>query len=583
MSEETPISSEQESCFNCPNFVPPDDTLRAFATYFESGGCMAKAIPIHTKSEKTDEERTVAAIEQRKGCTAYGNLHSFKTNKTRGSSEVMFLINPEKYPMTGLINRFPTRETINDVFLAGDVTKVRKAHDCESCAFFVPEWATDEAHDLRVNVCAQKNEILLDKNHAKDGENCDHSVNRYDYDQALPAVDIPDDYWSAIPTAQDLSLTPKYLTVRIMNAEDGPAILRLERTKDPRETVLKGAIHTEEFRKETGILGYNKVTNKARPFIIRNGKKVPNEIVYPVYDREWEGFTALEKSKIPHPSKQMVDLYHDQNDRLLWFVLDSWNTTDQVPFLQGTPGTGKTAAFEYVAWKLQLPLHEFSCNEGMTTENFIGMTGVVNDEGVPITKFAAQAWAAFWPRPAVILGDEYSLLPTDVMTSLRAFLDGKKINPEEAPNLTIERHNDAFLGLTGNYFFDEGSHNVSPLADPEKSRVKGYHVEELDEATEKMIVVTACNARNDYEITKGTLKNVFRIAQDIRNATRPEVATLPGVFPLRQIVNLAISTQTNTMRQAVHGCFSIDLDPDQRRLLDEIVSQHGEVVEREVN
>jgi hypothetical protein len=76
---------------------------------------------------------------------------------------------------------------------------------------------------------------------------------------------------------------------------------------------------------------------------------------------------------------------------------------------------------------------------------------------------------------------------------------------------------------------------------------------------------------------------VFRIAQDIRNATRPEVATLPGVFSLRQIVNLAISTQKNTMRQAVHGCFSIDLDPDQRRLLDELVSQHGEVVEMEVN
>ena len=278
----------------------------------------------------------------------------------------------------------------------------------------------------------------------------------------------------------------------------------------------------------------------------------------------------------------MVDLYHDPDDQLLWFILDSWMTTDQVPFLQGTPGTGKTAAFEYVAWKMQLPLHEFSCNDGMTTENFIGMTGVVNDDGVPVTKFGPQAWAAFWSRPAVILGDEYSLLPTDVMTSLRAFLDGKSINPEEAPDLTITRHNDAFLGLTGNYFFDEGSHNVSPLADPEKSRVTGYHVEELDEITEKKIVVTACNARNNYEITKGTLKNVFRIAKDIRNATK-EAETLPGVFSLRQIVNLAIATQTNTMRQSVHRVFSVDLDADQRRLLDELVSHHGEVVEREVN
>ena len=287
MSDETPISSE-ESCFNCPNFVPPSDTMRAFAVHYDSGGCMAHAFPIHTKAEKSDEERIIAAIEQRKGCQEYGNLHQFKTNKTRGSSDVVFLSNPEKYPMSGLVNRFPTRETVNVEILPSAANRVIKAIDCESCAFFIPDYAMSDAHQLGVPVCAQKNEVLLGKNYTKDGENCEHSMNRYDYANAVNVYreEFPDSYWHDSPVAEDFSLAPKYLSIRIMNSEDGPAILRTERHKDPREMVLKGAIHTEEFRAETGILGYNKVTNKARPFIVKDGKKVPNEIVYPVYDRE---------------------------------------------------------------------------------------------------------------------------------------------------------------------------------------------------------------------------------------------------------------------------------------------------------
>lgn len=564
------INTPKTSCAECVNFIPPEETKFKLGTSFGDTipGCLAKAIPLHTYRE-TPGQQKAAFHFQSQNCTDYNVPQEKKTNRERGSSEVLFLQG------TNSSLQYPDAHTFENSC---------RPNSCRECVYFKDEYDVRNAFAMEFNFCMAKGEILLEKNFERDAQDCPTALYRWGTDgkdirqQAAQNVSSEGDFYY-IPEVEDFTLAPTYLKAKEYNPKVAPALTDLVPIPDPRETVLKDPnVHTEELRAKTGVIGYQVVTNHLRPEIRdkKTGEMVPNVIAFDVFDREWEGFTALERSKIP-TTDQLVDLFHDPDDELLWFVMDAWNGTDQVPFLQGGPGIGKTQAITYAAWRMQLPLHDFSCNPETTRDNYIGLTGVVNDEGVPITKFQAQGPAAFYDRPGVILLDEYNLLPSEMATSMRSFLDGKNINPEEDPDHTIIRHDYCFPACTGNYWFDAGSHNVNPLADPEKSRVKGKHVDRLPEKIEREITILACKSRQDYVISQATLDAIFKLVQDIRNGI--EERTLPGVFSLRQIINLALSTERNTLSQAVNSVFSVDLEPKHRRLLESLISIGQEVVE----
>ena len=291
-----------------------------------------------------------------------------------------------------------------------------------------------------------------------------------------------------------------------------------------------------------------------------SGKKT----LIPVFDPD--SFPESEREKIPTTGGTgNPELYIDA-DNYTFTIAVWWMELDEVPFLWGRPGTGKTEIIRHMMWLMAAPFDRVSITTEMEEDDLIGKWQFRNGE----TVFHPGRLPLRWAKRGGLVIDEWNVGPDPVMQRLRPVLDNSKsLVLDEADGEEVKRHDFTFLAATGNPAWDVRNLGTRDMADADLDRLTHIFMELPPREVEFEILRTKMEARH-IDVSDDQIEKVLDVSEDIRGLVNDGVLPVSwGLRPnLKVLANLAWFDPVTAYKRSVLDA----LDPESREMVLKVVT-----------
>lgn len=342
--------------------------------------------------------------------------------------------------------------------------------------------------------------------------------------------------------AHQLGLLDSARPLRHLETVLAPAMGAAHRAPEPEEPKLPvgdlplGATEWEEFPND-------------------DGSKV---IRLPKFDPEF--FDEFERAKIPVDGCEGSPELYTDHANLAYRVAVAWKL-NETPAIHGPAGVGKTALFQYLAWRLGLPFERVSITASSSVDDLAGYMELHGQETVFELGRIPKAWA----KPCVMVIDEPNAGPPEVWQFIRPMTDSaKQLVLDSNHGQVVERHAHSFLGMAMNPAWDHRNTGISSLADADGSRLLHIYIGYPAAKAERAIITAHCNDAG-VKIGKAELDALMDVAAKLRQLSGD--GTLQVSWGIRQQVKVARLLPYVDFAEAFRLAAADSLEPQQQRLI----------------
>lgn len=402
---------------------------------------------------------------------------------------------------------------------------------CMSCANFVPPRVVEDELGWPFGLCAAQGRLIITNRLKTEPKFCPRpelGANRRDTD-GVDLLDIYADVFSLATIGMKAS---------------APVFDPTAAASDPREYVTDDPLTDAD--KAFGIRAWRRVFHP---------KDSNKSVLLPIFDPM--SFDEVERAKIPQMGDGSgVEFYVDWSG-LLYKLGAVIMGMDKTPALIGGAGTGKTEAFQYLAWMCQLPFERISITRSSEVDDLAGKW-IFEDNA---TKWINGRHTLAWSKRCVEVIDEWNAGPDEVEQFFRPCFDNvKQLVLDGGKGGRVPRHPYSMVGLTMNPSWDIKYTGLTELSAAALNRVSTIAVDLPDENTERAIITKFCNG-NDIALSKYDLDRVIAIAKELRQMADPQQGELPIAWGIRpQLAVVAALPYFDLMEAYKLACIDA-LDP----------------------
>ncbi|QDK02042.1 AAA-ATPase [Gordonia phage Gibbles] len=314
---------------------------------------------------------------------------------------------------------------------------------------------------------------------------------------------------------------------------------------------------SEEDKKIHGIQAWRKVTEP-------NGTRY---IMMPIFNPS--SFNDEDRKNIPRPGDdEHPELYLDHLG-LLYRMLALWKM-GFTPSLSGTAGVGKTEAFRFIAYQMQLPFRRVSINNSTDIDHLAGKTEYAKDIG---TYFQMGVIPKAWNSRCVLVIDEPNVGPPDVWQFFRPLTDNSKqlvLDMDKGQKIPKNEH--CYFGMAMNPVWDILNVGTHEIGDADARRLMHIYVPPPDAATEKQIIMERC-LTDGYALPTSLYNTISRIVNVIRAQSASD--TLPFRWGTAQTIKVALATQYFNIVDCFRLAIVDFIDPDSGEIVLGIVKSNS--------
>lgn len=538
------MPNQNRNCARCPAFVShskKDEQIELFGVATGLAMCARLHIPLETLTQTTEEAHKMRG-EIAQNCVEWGRPKS-PVNLTHPTRKYRIAVDR----LDGEVKKIAEdMQTAKD----GSLQAVPRARACSSCVFYAkPEQMTEQLGIPQAACTAHGKLIPVGKGKATadscgDGIEDFQNTEAYNYD------------W----TKQLLNPYSSNITVIGMDMKPG----ELKPVHSDPLTYPTDKELTEEDRAE-GIRAWQKLMDP---------EKGSDRFVYmPIFDPEF--FAPEERVKIPvagvGPEDSHPELYEDHFG-LLYTCMVLWTQLHETPALNGIAGTGKTAFFEYAAYRMSLPFERFSITNSTELDELQGRMNLVSTETGNVTEFVYGRVALAWQKPCILCIDEPNTGPNDVWQFFRPLTDNVTQMVIDVNNgERLARHKHVFMGMAFNPSWDMRNVGTHEIGDADGSRLMHVEVPMPTPEQERKIIQRRC-ALDDFSIPKTDLDAVMAIAKELRDLAGQDA--FPVHWGIRNQIKVARALAWFPFKRAYRLAAGDLLEPAYRDQLLTIVGSH---------
>jgi MoxR-like ATPase len=345
---------------------------------------------------------------------------------------------------------------------------------------------------------------------------------------------------------------------------DGSVILGDTPSADPAERETDAPVSEED--EKCGIRAWRRVNDIEDA----TGER---HIFLPVFDTKI--FSIEEQAKIPASGdEEHPELYQDHQG-LAYKMGVLWLHMNETPALNGVAGVGKTEAYRYMAYLMQVPFERLSITDSTELDDIAGRWVLEPDESTQSnkTRFEYGRLPKAWSKPNVVCIDEPNTGPPAVWQFIRPLTDNSKqmvidMNKGER----IDRHRFAFLGMAMNPSWDIRNVGTHQVADADGSRLMHIAVPPPTDELEREILVRRCDV-DGYKIAGATLDAIMKIAHELRELGAQD-DTLSVSFGTRQTIKVARLTRWFSLKASFRMAVADLVSPEEAERILAIVASH---------
>ena len=356
----------------------------------------------------------------------------------------------------------------------------------------------------------------------------------------------------------------KYLdgAVTVINLDGTMDMTNAPPTDHPRDWPTDAPVTPED---ETfGIASWRKVTDP---------EDDDRYILLPVFNPDF--FTEVERSKIPQPGDdEHPELYRDHQG-LAYKMGALWLSLNETPALSGPAGVGKSEAYRYMAYLMQMPFERISITNSTELDDLAGRWILEKDAdtGTNITVFQYGRLPKSWSKPCVVCLDEPNTGPPDVWQFIRPLTDNSKqmvidMNKGER----IDRHKHCFLGMAMNPAWDIRNVGAHEISDADGSRLMHIAVPPPSEPLEREILQHRC-AVDGYQLPGNILDSIMKIAKELRDLAAQD-DSLSISFGTRMTIKVARASKHFSLKTCFRMACADLVEPQEAERILAIVTSH---------
>ena len=247
------------------------------------------------------------------------------------------------------------------------------------------------------------------------------------------------------------------------------------------------------------------------------------EMWLPRFDASF--FDEVQRAKIPAESTYVDHQNLEYDAALAWHF-------DETLALFGEAGVGKTAFWEHLAYRMNLPFERISITGQSDVDDLIGMWTA--NEGT--TYWHNGRIPESWSRPCVIALDEPNLGPPPVWEVLRPLTDdSKQLILDQADGRRIERHMFCFFGMAMNPPWEPRYRGAQEISDADGNRLVARNVTPPPAEIETEILQAAAP-----DLSKDKIASILKISDKLREMSmNQEISISWGVRPNKKVARFA--------------------------------------------
>jgi MoxR-like ATPase len=474
-----------KSCLTCPSYlVDPGDQVRAIKKSLGAPIC-GRFGRVLGRPGQTDAQAEKLGKHFGSTCPAWGE--PAPVQPTALKFEVAL-------PIMELRETVPTSSP-----------EWQAATTCGVCRNFIAERAVGKELGWTAGMCGAKGRLILTTRQSIEARDCEFRATG-----------------QARVRADDLVLLPEYEDA--FNLSVSPIASYFKKQRD-------GVVDPADYPTDKEITPADKLAGIRAWRRIADPAGSGNEAFLPIYDTDF--FSPEEQAKIPlSGSDEHPELYIDHFGGLYALAV-CWTELDETPILWGDAGTGKTEAFRFAAWMMNLPFERISITAQTDVDDLIGTTRFTNNE----TWFAYGRLPLAWQKPCVMVVDEPNVGPNEVMQAIRPLIDNsKQLVIDQHDHERIERHNDCYLGFAANPAWDVRNVGANQLADADQSRMFHIFVDLPPNELEREILRHRCES-DGWQLDKPREEALMKTAAELRGLSKDGI--LPVSWGIRPQIKVA--------------------------------------------
>lgn len=428
--------------------------------------------------------------------------------------------------------------------------------NCQGCANFIPEQTVSSSFGWAQPMCGAKGILLPPQRWGPEAKHCPHAKPATDYPGVDPATLSPLSHYTGGVIKFGVAAAPSAAAAPI----DLPAKATREPEADP-STITSFDMPASPEHAAKGVRGWLKIVNPDNKDLF---------IHYPVFNPDV--FDEEARREVPQTGyPKHPELYVDEQNLFYKIVAASYGL-DKTPLLEGGAGTGKTEAFQYAAWKMQLPFIRLQMTNSTEVDDLVGKTQLVEaPNGGVITKFELGRLPKWWVQPCVMVTDEFNTAQYEVEQLYRPLMDSaQELFVDQADGAGYKKDPFNLFGIAQNPAWDIRYAGTLEPSAALKSRVSTVSVGNPSEKVEREILIMRCQA-GGYQIKSGVINTIMKISDNIRSITMGENATLMANWGVRENLAVAAATQYFTLTQAYKLAIADGLSPQEASIILDIV------------
>lgn len=486
--------------------------------------CGARSMAVSlTTGTTADEQRLFASIGGE--CDTYSEVPVGISRKPRGEALVRVSVGVSTLEAEAI-------EQTSRASRHGE----RRPSSCNGCAYFVPAEVVLKELGFAAPMCSVKAELLPPARLADFAAGCPTAVagpNKYNTDGVM-------------------------LHKRYRSQASGAGFSAFAGKADPTER-----IDPRERTTDLPVLAEHKAAGIRAWHLVEDPEGLKPSIPLPIF--------AWEKLGLPCDPRDTYgdhkpELYVDHDGLLYsWAFLNCGGLYDddraglfnETLTLVGPSGTGKTEAFAYFAYEMDLPLTRLSITPETNRDDFFGQMTLVGDQ----TQWEMGSFTHAYQLPGVFVLDEPNSASDAVWMLLRPALDSAGQLRIDNLNQSFKRHNYCFGGIAMNPAHDPIYRGVRDLSDPDWSRILVVNVDLPDLATEKSIIRLHCTD-SGYDVSDEVIDKVMDCAERVRALITE--GTLQASFGVRSTIKVTKLTWGFSILKAFRMALIDRLPTEQR-------------------